>query len=324
MLITPDTIVGIFKAGIADGSVLKLRGEFPRLLLTGKVWADGIVLDCAEATLRDWKLTRVEGVRFQGGTFTTTGMGKAMNLLESRRVSFAAPAFLGPEHIAPGEVYVPPTGYGLWATDCEDVSVEDGKFSGFRMGLVFGRVVRFGVVRNDFSRMSGDGGDFTNCQDGLVAENSVSGLQRFDATHPDGFQFISKAGAPRCARIVVLDNLMIVQGQGIYFGDNYKDQLGHQDIAITGNVIRSAYSNAIAAARTDGVTVTDNRVSTLALAPHRASINLPDCTDVVRAGNTVAAGAGLRSADDPVVGTPVDPDVAGLRAKIAAAQAALA
>lgn len=108
------------------------------------------------------------------------------------------------------------------------------------------------LARNDLSAIRSDGIDIVASSDIDVLGNQMSGFTPYlpgDPAlddHPDGIQFWTKGAKAGCARVRLINNLIVfspdARGQGIFGGD---DDLGYSDFTIEDNLIISPLWNAI-------------------------------------------------------------------------------
>lgn len=108
------------------------------------------------------------------------------------------------------------------------------------------------LARNDLSAIRSDGIDIVASSNIDVVANQMSGFTPYlpgDPAlddHPDGIQFWTKGAKAGCARVRLINNLIVfspdARGQGIFGGD---DDLGYSDFTIEDNLIIAPLWNAI-------------------------------------------------------------------------------
>lgn len=282
-MITPATLADALTSA-QPGDTLTLSGDFPAM--RPKI-PEGVTLDCRAATITgEWyprgplRRVRIEGGRWAG--LRTDGV---------ERLEINGARFKGAG-----------TGYGLFVNGGSEVHVWGSHLSGYRTGIVLDAVAGFAIQDSRFTAMTSDGITLGRSRKGVVSRNRFWGFTPAEGAHPDGVQLFSRPTLPPTADVVVEDNVMVGMMQGIGCFNHVRggvDDGGFDRLTIRRNLILGGYPHGIAVYSGRDLVVEDNHVSTWPGAKFRASINLVDCAGVIRRGNTVAAGAGKPSADDP-------------------------
>lgn len=193
-------------------------------------------------------------------------------------------------------------GYGVMVSGGRGVVLTRLAATGFKSGVVLSRVDGFEVLGCGLARMRSDGVQVGESRNGRIAGNVIHGTRILGDEHPDGIQLWSRPTSPPTADIVIEDNLVVGETQGVCGFNHVRagiDDGGFDRITIRGNRIVGGYPNGISLQDGRDCVVTDNTVSTYPGSRWRASINLIGCAGVIRRGNTVATGAGKPAADDP-------------------------
>lgn len=143
-------------------------------------------------------------------------------------------------------------GFGLSITGGFSISVTGCAIQRCARGIMLTDTNDVKLARNDLSAIRSDGIDIVASSDIDVIANQMSGFTPFlpgDPAiddHPDGIQFWTKGAKAGCARVRLINNLIVfspdARGQGIFGGD---DDLGYADFTIDANLIISPLWNAI-------------------------------------------------------------------------------
>lgn len=317
-------------AAAACGDTLQLApGTHPRLSVNTKICPATNMIRVtgpASAVIDTWRFTNVRGLEVSGVTLKSSLNGVALQFDVSNAMAGGQPNFrcgdirvrnvagIGAYSAAVGQPFVLGGGKGVSFMFCEDVGVYDSAFRGHANAVLFGQSRRVEMIGNQCEFGSSDCADFGLVWGALIERNTVRSTIVFDGAHPDGFQFFSRAfypntliPAPPTSDIVVRDNFVVADAQGVFFGNHrrvYPDGLEHDDggfdrVVIEGNVVAMGGGNAILAGDARGVTVRRNWVRTTPGAPFVATIKLLRSTVVLRCGNRVE-GYGRRPAEiDP-------------------------
>lgn len=307
---TEETLAAVL-AGAHPGDTIQLQGVFgPREIIAPK----GLTFDARAAILTNWEVTDARDVAFEGGVWRAARQGgatygDALHLDRGAKVSFTGMNFIGPGESRPGQVAAVADGHGLKVLDSTGITVAGSNFSCFKGGLVLGVVDGYTVRDNVFSQMRAAGIQAGETRHGLVERNLIYGIRIVTDEHPDGIQFWSRPTNPPSSDITVRGNTVVGASQGVAFMNHVRpdpatgrptDDGGFDRITIDGNDVWVSYPGGIVASDVRGLVLTRNRVRTAAGATYRASIQVDGNTVVARrAGNTVSAGAGKPSDDDP-------------------------
>ncbi len=338
----PENLAAVEKQ-LKGGDTIKLKGVFgPRRF--GGAYAVPVTYDLTDAVIDSggtskaalgWYGGKVEGIVFKGGLFRGAN---PIRIDGAKRVVFAGGRFIG-------DPAQQTEGNSIWINGGEDVEVRDSVFAHNRAGVVIGKASKVRVLRNGFTRLATDAGQFAECRDILIEENRVSGFMPPDGAHPDAFQFWSRATSAPCADIVIRRNSIegLCQGVGMFnhdrpyaagttLADGSKlavtttlNDGGFDRVLIEDNDICVAFPHGICVMAGRDVTLRRNRVSTYPGSTYRASINVESSSPLTRTGNTVAAGANRPAVNDPdVVTGDASAAAAQALAELAAAKTALA
>jgi len=282
---TPDTLAAVLPR-LTPGDTLQLAGVFPALRPRPGV-LDGVTIDARGA--------RVAGVFYPGrcaGLTVVGGSWLGMRFDGATELRVAVARFEGPDA---------PDGYGLFVNGGAEIRVEDCAFHSYRTGLVLNRVEGFAVARSGFARMRSDGITIGESREGVVRRNVFHGTRITGEEHPDAVQLYSRPTSAPTADITIENNVVIGETQG-FCGFNHVragvNDGGFDRIRIRNNKVVGGYPHGIALVEARHSEVTDNHVETYPTSKYRASINLTACTDMIRSGNVVLAGAGKPGVTD--------------------------
>lgn len=282
---TPATLAAVLPL-LKPGDSLQLTGVFPALRPRPGV-LDGVTIDARGA--------RMAGVFYPGrcaGLTVVGGSWLGMRFDGATELRVAVARFEGPDA---------PDGYGLFVNGGTEIRVEDCAFHSYRTGLVLNRVEGFSVARSGFARMRSDGITIGESRRGVVARCLFHGTRITGEEHPDAVQLYSRPTSAPTADIIIEGNTVIGETQGFSGFNHVRDGVndgGFDRIRILDNDLTVGFPHAIALVEARDSEVRGNRVSTYPTAGWRASINLTNCTRTIRAGNTVAAGAGKPGVTD--------------------------
>ena len=192
---------------------------------------------------------------------------------------------------------------GVIAQRCTGLAFKDCAFTGLQKGVVFDLCDTFTVDLCEFSRMSSDGVNVAASGHGRITRSQFHDFVQFDLlAHPDAIQLWSRATSPPVADIVISDNKIVGNMQGIG-GFNHitagVDDGGFDRITIERNSVEVSFANGIAINAARGLVLRDNAVKTLPGAKWQARISVIQCTNVTRSGNTVAAYGGKPGLVEP-------------------------
>jgi hypothetical protein len=305
----PRTLTQVFARAKAGDTILLAAGEYAGVRLAGRRFAPALTLDSSKARFVGLELRNVEGLSIKGGQYLLpaavihprTGQpvfGSAIRMDGVRDVSVHAPRLQGPG----GDTADAPfgEGYGVFIVGSAKITVEDGAFSGFKTGLVLGRIEGFRLVRNRFAHMRSDGIQVAESRQGLIESNVCGETRIRDQEHPDCIQLWSRPTSPPTADITIRGNRANGKMQGIFMGNHVRngvDDGGFDRILIEGNDLTVAFPNGIALHSGRESVVRNNKVVTYPGARWRAGISLLKGS-VERCGNSVAAGANRPSMID--------------------------
>lgn len=278
-------------AAAKPGARLKLSGAFGDVLLRGDKMAAGLTLDLTAAEITgSWKAVAMTGLRLIGGTWR----GKLpLRLDRCTDVRVTGGVYEGPGAYDANLA----DGYAVFVVVGQGIVVESIRADGFKSGVVLSKVDGFEVTGCGLSRMRSDGIQAGECWNGRIAGNVIHGTKTLGAEHPDGIQIWSRASSPPTSDIVIEDNLVAGDTQGIcgfnIQNRNGADDGGYDRITIRRNRVSAGHPQGISLTDARDSSVTDNVVSTYPGSRWRASLNLTRCERTIRKGNTVGAGGGL-------------------------------
>lgn len=276
------------------GQTLTLSGVYDGPWRPKAASLKGVTIDARKAEIRGlfYPGAGGEGLTIIGGTWTGLRLDRVAGLT-IKDVDLVGP---GAEDARLAD------GYGVFVNGGSGVMISGLRASGYKSGVVISRVDGFEVTGCGLSRMRSDGVQIAESRNGRIAGNVIHGTRILGDEHPDGIQIWSRPTSPPTADIVIEDNLIVGETQGISGFNHVRAEVndgGFDRITIRRNRVVGGYPHGIALVEGRDCIVTDNAVSTYPGSRWRASINLVRCERTVRDGNTVAAGAGKPSADDP-------------------------
>jgi hypothetical protein len=222
--------------------------------------------------------------------------------------------------------------------------VHRADIDGAANGIGFSRVDGFEVLDCVIRGVGGDAIRAGECRNGLIARNRATDFRRIaTAVHPDGVQLWSRPTSPPSCDIIIEDNHIEGEAQGIGCFNHVRDGVddgGFDRITIRRNRIIGGLSWGICLTDSRDSRVTDNHVSTLPGAASWARIGFPGSENLTLGGNlaeayTTPAGRTYPEYRDfhatPQEPTPTPPppvdwqaEASRLEAELAAAGAALA
>lgn len=234
------------------GDVLACEGLFPRLTL-GRV---------------------PEGITLTGGTWTGL-RADALRGVTLRDMVFRDGAV------------------GLKSVGSVGVRLEGCTFLDLDRGASFGSGEDLEVRACTAQRMRIDAFDFGECRRWAVRRCAVLGaVTQPGGAHPDAIQGWSRPTSAPAADIVIEDNLIEGECQGIGLFNHVRagvDDGGFDRVAIRRNRIFVGRPMGIAVLDARGLDLADNWISTLEGAERQARIRVDRCADVRRVGNRVEA-----------------------------------
>lgn len=160
-------------------------------------------------------------------------------------------------------------GRGIYATDCERITVEVGHFTNLYRCAVFERCKSVVIVRNEARMIRSDAFDFAECDGIDVTQNDCRDfrpilLPEGKGDHPDGVVQVYAPGKYGPSRnIRVTDNLFVGKLDQPSQGIQIKTENGtrHSNVTVTGNVLINTLQNAILVGHSDEAIIAMNEVA---------------------------------------------------------------
>lgn len=182
---------------------------------------------------------------------------------------------------------------GLKSVGSVGVRLEGCTFLDLDRGASFGSGADLEVVSCTAQRMRIDAFDFGECRRWAVRRCAVLGaVTQPGGAHPDAIQGWSRPTSAPAADIVIEDNLIEGDCQGIGLFNHVRDGVddgGFDRVTIRRNRVIVARPMAVAVLDARGLVLADNWISTLPGAERQARIRVEDCGSVQRFGNRMDA-----------------------------------
>lgn len=309
---TPRTFHDVIVRAHSGDTLVLAAGDYGTVEIADLKFEPPLTVDARAAAFKGLWLKRIKGLTLRGGAYRlppsvvnprsgNTISGAAVRMDGVERVTLTGALMLGPG--AGGERAHAPygDGYGVFVLQAANVQISDGRFEGFKSGIVLGRSRDFSISRNHFTGMRSDGIQVAEARQGVIEGNICGGTRIRDDEHPDCIQLWSRPTSPPTADIQIRGNRAEGPTQGISLFNHVRDGVndgGFDRILIEDNDLKVGYPHAIALVDGRDSIVRNNRVETYEGARFRASINLTGAS-IKRCGNTVAPGAGKSGMKDP-------------------------
>jgi len=266
----PDTLAGVL-AEARGGDTVRLVGAFADIRLPKVAYAPWLTLDCRKATVGRVLGVSLSGLRIVGGRFAGLKFDGVSNV-----------------QVEEATITGDGTGFGVQFLRSRGVASRYCRISGVRVGVGHGYVEGFEASGHAISGVTADGITAGCSRKGLIDGNVIWGSAPYEGAHGDGVQLWSRPDAPPTADIIIRGNAITGDTMGINGFDRPGDG-GFDRITVSANRVTVNRPNGMAFINARRLIVTDNAVSTLAGSTYQAKINLTNCPDVERGGNTVAA-----------------------------------
>lgn len=309
--ITPDNLMRALDHAKGGETLVLGAGDYRDISLEHRHFSPALVIDAHAATIHALQMRDVSGLRILGGAFrlgvpkinAETGEprypptinGEKVNDIEIRDIQSE-----GPGHVEPNGDKVYGEGAGVKINVGSKISVVNGDFKGFKVGIVLSEVDDFHLDGNTFSIMRSDGIDVALSHKGLIENNHCASTMIRDKEHPDCIQAWSRPNVAPTSDLLIRKNKVSGGTQGISLFNHTRQGVndgGFDRITIEDNDLTVGYPDGISIAEGRSSVVRNNRVRTSPGARWRASINLTG--DVKRCGNVVEPGAGKPGNTDP-------------------------
>jgi hypothetical protein len=298
---TPETLAEAVRRAESGDAITLAPGDYRSIRISRCHFDPAITLDATKATFYGLSFSDCDGVTLRGGEFrlpppvvkASTGelvQGMALRFDRSSHVVVQSGSFVGPGHPDTGDGFAYGEGKGFFASQGEDVVVEDSSFIGFEAGVVFDRIDNFRVSRITSTAMRSDGVDMAESHHGLVEYVQCSGTVIRYREHPDCIQGWSQKRSTPMSDIVVRHNSAVGDTDGIgFFKGN--DQGGYDRITIEDNDIEVSFPAGIVLDDGRDSIVRRNNVRTFGNARNIANLRVTGAGAIV-CDNVVGPGAG--------------------------------
>lgn len=258
-------------AGLAPGAVVKVPpGRQPLIAIEGQRFDPPVTIDAQGAVVAGLRLVNSSGIIWRGGTIEAPG-GK-----DGRGAQF----------------------YGVDMRKSQSITFDGVHFTNALRAMVIADS-RGLVVRNSrFAGLRSDGMNVAGTSNVLVEKNSFTDFSPVkptgskalgnwrDGDHPDAVQIWSTKANPGNSDIVVRDNIIEGDTQGINtFGP---PGTGYSRIVVEDNVLRINYPAGISVMSCTDCTVRNNRVASLPGSEWKANVRTDRSTGRF-CGNRIAA-----------------------------------
>lgn len=257
---SPTNLKAVMSSAMPGDTIKLAATSFPGLTrVQRRSWTPAVIFDATDATLESVTVAGTTGVVWRGGTFVGTsvngyGVGNGMTISQS-----------------------------------QNVSIEGARLSGSRNGVVVDRSDGVRVVGNTITHMSSDGIDIALSRNVVVDRNSCADFAFSPGAHADCIQMWSRPVAAPTADVVISNNRVNGDMQGIFLGDHVRDGVpdgGFDRVTIRGNTVLNTFGGATVVANCRGCTVRDNNVNSLPNYRHKAQLYITGGS-VVACGNVV-------------------------------------
>ena len=287
---TPATFAAKVDDARPGDTVQLATGDYGAAVIASKKWSPVVTIDARAARFTGLKITGVQGLRIRGGLITSAVREPdflPVALVEkSQDVGFDGLTVEGPG--GPGGIGTPGgAGTGLVVRSSDDVTVDNGKFTGLRKGIVYNMVTGGHIKDTKLSSLRVDGIN-------LAASHriTVQRVECFDFSpivpldHPDCVQLWSTKGKPPTSDITIRDSKASGTMQGFTAFDHGTG--GFDRVTIVNNVVRNNYPHGIALYAARNSVVRGNDIASIAGSRFWPVVRVGNSTDTVVEDNRIA------------------------------------
>ncbi|KPF73511.1 hypothetical protein IP88_09305 [alpha proteobacterium AAP81b] len=249
--------VGAPIAGLAPGKTVTLAaGDTGPLAIMGQRFDPPVTIDARVARVRGLRIWKSSGIIWkngnlvaEGGTAGASFAGYCVNVRESTRIAFENIACSGAAR-------------AIVVSDSRAITVRRSVFTGLRID---------GINIAGSSDVLVEGNRFTDFTPVKATGSKADGTWK-DGDHPDAIQLWTTKTNPRMTDIIIRDNVIEGETQGInFFGPRGQ---GYARVVVTGNTINIAYPAAISLIDCEDCTVVGNKAAKLPGAKFKANVRL--------------------------------------------------
>jgi len=254
---TPATLAADLKAATA-GSVLRLEPGAYRGVRIGAL-GKSLILAASDPEnpprfTGGAILTGASDLTFRSVVFdipeAAADFATALTINGGARLAFEACGFQG--RVMPETRW----GKGLTALNVEGLTIRKCWARDLYVGMAVATSGKVEITDNDLADLGSDGIDFAGCLGLLIARNRIIGFHPVTGYHPDGIQGMQPGASRGSQDVVIEDNLIRGNAQGMQVIAENKVRMAR--VAIRRNVILDCGYNGIMAAQIDGVDVAGN------------------------------------------------------------------
>jgi Ca2+-binding RTX toxin-like protein len=249
------------------GDVIQLAaGNYAGVSATGLTFATDVTITSADpahpAVLTGFNLSSVTGVTVTNVDMAASGAVDQFIFLvrNSNDIHFDHVSVHGSLDDNPSN---DPNGISF--LDSSNVSITNSEFQQLGRAAAVGRGSNVTVSGNFVHDMRSDGFDFAQVDHVTISGNAITEFHKTATDHPDAIQFWTSGTTAPSHDILISGNVITLGAgdgtQGIFF----RDQLGtmpYANVTISGNLLDGTGYSAIRIGHTNGLTLTDNTLTT--------------------------------------------------------------
>lgn len=266
---------------MSSGDTIVLRGKIDAQQLRNRSFSNAVTIDAKSASFNGQLIiSNVNNLKILGGTFgssvATWQESGSVNIYGGSNINFVGPKVTGNGGS---------TARGLRFTDTVGASVENGIFTGLRLGVAMTNVTNGKLLNNTVNKATSDGFNIVGSH-GVIASNNVcQGTTIFLGAHADCIQMWSLAGTPVQSDITIVGNSAYGNTQGFTSFDPARG--GGLRINISDNRVETSMPQGIACYNCVDSIFSNNLLITMAGSRFRTTMNIIGGHDNTISGNTI-------------------------------------
>ena len=287
---TPATFAARIDSAKPGDTLQLAAGDYGSPTIARKTWAPVLTIDARAARFTGWMVTGVQGLRIRGGTVTSSVREPdhlpVAVVDKSQDVGIDGTSFVGPG--GPGGVGTPGgSGTGLLVRYSQNVTLDNGKFSGLRKGVVYNMVTGGHIKDTMLTSLRSDGINLASSHQITVQRiECVDFSPIVPVDHPDCVQLWSVKGQEPTSDITVRDSKATGSMQGFTAFDHGTG--GFDRLTFINNIVRNNYPHGIAMYAARNSVIRGNDIASIPGSRYWPVVHVGNNTDTVVEDNRIA------------------------------------